>query len=268
MDKYEKLKARLKELGSVLVSFSGGIDSTFLLTAAVEVLGDNACAVTGTDESFPERELEFTRAYCREKGIRHYIVGTDPMKYEGYRNNTVKRCYYCKKSLFAQELKLADKIGVSYVAEGSNADDSSDYRPGALAACELGIVSPLKEAGFTKEEIRECAKALGISIWDKPAYACLASRFVYGEEITADKLKRIEIAENLLSDLGFEQRRVRLHGNLARIEVRACDIHKLAEENTRARIVSELARIGFDYVTADLAGYIRGSMNIFEEGKK
>lgn len=264
MDKYEKLKVGLKELGSVLVSFSGGIDSAFLLAAAVEALGDKACAVKGTDESFPERELEFTKQYCRERGIRHYIVEKFPMKYEGYR----RRYYYCKKSLFEEEMKLAKKIGVAYVAEGSNADDRGDYRPGTLAAFELGVVSPLRDAVFTKAEIRECARNMGISIWDKPAYACLASRFVYGEAITAEKLKKIETAENLLSDLGFAQKRVRLHGNLARIEVEGCDIQRLAEEKTRKVIVSEFARIGFDYVTADLAGYVTGSMNRFEEDGK
>lgn len=262
MDKLKKLEENLKALGSVAVGYSGGVDSTFLLTVAHRVLGDKAVAVTGVDESMPARELEAAEKYCAEKGIRHLIVRTRPLEEEGYRFNSRDRCYYCKRCLFTEMRKAADREGIKYIAEGSNTDDLGDYRPGLRAVAELDVVSPLRDAGLTKEEIRCCSRELGIPTWDKPAFACLASRFEYGQEITVEKLAMVEKAEQLLAELGFRQMRVRVHGKLARIEVEPGDIERLAREDTRSVVWAALKGYGFDFVALDLKGYKTGSMNI------
>lgn len=259
--KLDKLKKYIADLGSLAVGFSGGVDSSLLLAVAHEVLGERLIAVTGADASVPEREVNEAIAFCKERGIRHIICKVDPLKEEGYRHNGPDRCYFCKHGIFTEVKKIADENGIEYMAEGSNMDDIGDYRPGLRAAAELSVKSPLREAELTKSEIRLISKAMGLPTWSKPAYACLASRFVYGEEITEEKLHMIDTAEQFLIEHGFFEERVRIHGNLARIEVPPADIPKLAAEEIREKIYDRFREIGFLFVTLDLKGYRLGSMN-------
>ena len=259
--KLDKLKNYIADLGSLAVGFSGGVDSSLLLAVAHEVLGERLIAVTGADASVPEREVNEAIAFCKERGIRHIICKVDPLKEEGYRHNGPDRCYFCKHGIFTEVKKIADENGIEYMAEGSNMDDIGDYRPGLRAAAELSVKSPLREAEFTKSEIRLISKTMGLPTWSKPAYACLASRFVYGEEITEEKLHMIDTAEQFLIEHGFFEERVRMHGNLARIEVPPADIPKLAAEELREKIYDKFREIGFLFVTLDLKGYRLGSMN-------
>ncbi|MBR6173548.1 MAG: ATP-dependent sacrificial sulfur transferase LarE [Eubacterium sp.] len=260
-EKLDRLEAYLRELGSLAVGFSGGVDSSFLLYVAHKVLGDHAIAVSGADASVPERELDSAKAFCREYGIRHIIFRMNPMKEDGYRNNSPDRCYFCKRGIYTEIRRIADEEGIAFMAEGSNLDDIGDYRPGLRAAAELSVKCPLREAGLTKKDIRMISKALGLPTWNKPAYACLASRFVYGEEITEEKLRMIDQAEQYLISLGFVEERVRIHGKLARIEVPAKDISRLAEEEIRDAVYKRFKEIGFLFVTLDMHGYRMGSMN-------
>ena len=259
--KLARLKNYIMELGSLAVGFSGGVDSSFLLFVAHEVLGDKVIAVTGADASVPDRELQEAKAFCNDRGIRHIICKVDPLKEEGYRHNSPDRCYFCKHGIFTEVKKIADENGIGYMAEGSNMDDIGDYRPGLRAAAELSVKSPLREAELTKTDIRMISKALGLPTWSKPAYACLASRFVYGEEITEEKLRMIDQAEQFLIENGFLEERVRMHGNIARIEVPAKDIQRLAGEKIRESVCKRFKEIGFMYVTLDMLGYRLGSMN-------
>lgn len=260
-EKLEQLKSYLMDLGSLAVGFSGGVDSTFLLYVAHEVLGDWAIAVTAHDASFPERELDLARDFCKTHGIRHFIKEIDPLEEENYRHNSPDRCYYCKRLIFTELKKIATENGVEYVAEGSNMDDLGDYRPGLLAVTELGITNPLRMAGMTKSDIRALSQAFDLPTWDKPSFACLASRFVYGEEITKEKLHMVDLAEQVLIDNGFYSERVRFHGNLARIEVPAEDIPRIIKDDIRLKIYDEFKKIGFLYVALDMKGYRTGSMN-------
>lgn len=255
------LEENLKELGSLAVAFSSGVDSTFLLKVAKDVLKDNVIAVTARSGSFPKRELNEAAEFCKKEGIRQLFVDIDEMSIEGFRNNPVDRCYYCKKEVFTRITEAAESCGIKYVAEGSNIDDNGDYRPGLKAVEELGIKSPLRHAGLTKAEIRELSKEMGLPTWEKPSFACLASRFVYGEKITEEKLSMVDKAEQMLLELGFKQFRVRIHGNMARIEVLPEEISKLTEDSVRNAVYTRFKEIGFDYVTVDLAGYRTGSMN-------
>lgn len=260
-EKLTKLENYIRDLGSLAVGFSGGVDSSLLLIVAHNVLGDKAIAITGADASIPERELNEAKKFCEERGIKQIICTVDPLKIEGFRKNSPDRCYFCKYGIFTEIKKLAEENGIKYAAEGSNMDDLGDYRPGLRAVEELSVKSPLREAGLTKSEIREISKAMGLPTWSKPAYACLASRFVYGEEITEEKLHMIDMAEQFLIEHGFYEERVRMHGNIARIEVPAKDIPRLASDEIREEVYKKFKEIGFLFVTLDMRGYKLGSMN-------
>lgn len=260
-EKYDSLLLYLKSLGSVAVAFSGGVDSAFLLFAAKKALGENAAAVTANSRSFPEREFTEAADFCKTHKIRQEICFTEELKIEGFAQNPPDRCYLCKREIFRKILEIAKKNNISYVAEGSNLDDCGDYRPGLRAIAELGVKSPLKETGFTKEDIRVMSRYFNLPTWNKQSFACLSTRFVYGETITEEKLTMVDRAEQLLIDLGFHQLRVRIHGMTARIEVMPDDFTKLVSDEIRNVITSEFKKIGFDYVTMDLTGYRTGSMN-------
>lgn len=257
--KYEKLKEYLNSLESVAVAFSSGVDSTFLLKVARDTLGDNAVAVTARSCSFPERELNEAIAFCKSEGIRHFIVDSEELDIENFSNNPPNRCYLCKRELFEKIGKIAKKEGIKNVIEGSNLDDNGDYRPGLQAVAELGVKSPLRFANLTKSDIRRLSKQLGLPTWNKQSFACLSSRFVYGEKISREKLSMVDKAEQLLLDLGFHQVRVRIHGNIARIEVEPEEFEKVLQNRTE--IAKKFRQYGFQYVSLDLLGYRMGSMN-------
>lgn len=260
-EKFELLKNNIQKRGSAAVAFSGGVDSTFLIKVAHEVLGDKLIAVTATSSTYPERELKEAIKYAEEIGVKHIIISSEELDIEGFASNPKNRCYYCKKELFTKIKDVAKKNGVEYVFDGSNLDDTGDYRPGMQAARELDVISPLKEAGLTKADIRELSKELGLPTWDKPSFACLSSRFPYGKKITIPKLKMVEEAEQYLLDMGIKQVRVRHHGEIARIEVSPAERVKFFDLEVMDKIGEKFKSIGFTYITLDILGYRTGSMN-------
>lgn len=261
MKKMRLLQNILRGYRSVLVAFSGGVDSTFLLKAASDVLGDSVTAVIADLVSLPEREREEAEAFCARNEIRHFVLPVNVLDIPEFSSNQKDRCYHCKRAVFQRILRAAGERCMSVVAEGSNLDDEGDYRPGMRAVKELGIVSPLRECGLTKEEIRYLSREMGLSTWNKPSLACLASRFPYGEGITREKLAMVEMAERFLTELGVGQVRVRMHGRMARIELEPEDFPKVMAEPERQKVVRQLRELGFTYVSLDLTGYRTGSLN-------
>lgn len=259
--KYEKLKSIIKDCGKIAIAFSGGVDSTFLTKAAKDVLGENAVAVTISSILVTDDELKEADDFCKAENIEHLIYNADVLSIPGFENNPPDRCYICKKAIFTNVQNLVGERGISVIAEGTNVDDDGDYRPGIRAIKELGVRSPLKEAGLTKAEIRELSCMLGLKTWNKPSCACLASRFAYGEVINKDKLDMIYSAECYIRSLGFEQFRVRLQDGIARIELRPADIQKFIENGIKDKVSEKLHTLGFKYVSLDLDGYRLGSMN-------
>lgn len=261
-EKVAQLKKLFKQLGKVEVAYSGGVDSSLLLKVAVDTLGnENVVAVTALSPLYPERELTGAKEMAEAIGVRHVLIESNELEIEGFSHNPQDRCYYCKRELFGKLLDLAKKEKWGVVVEGSTADDLRDHRPGRKAIQELGIRSPLQEIGFTKAEVRELSEALGLPTWEKPSFACLASRFPYGEEITTESLKKVDQAEAFLLHLGFKQVRVRHYQDLARIEVYPEEIGRLMERSLREEVVKHLKEIGYTYVTLDLQGFRSGSMN-------
>lgn len=259
--KYEKLKSIIKDCGKIAIAFSGGVDSTFLTKVAKDVLGENAVAVTISSILVTDDELKEADDFCKAENIEHLIYNADVLSIPRFENNPPDRCYICKKAIFTNVQNLVGERGISVIAEGTNVDDDGDYRPGMRAIKELGVRSPLKEAGLTKAEIRELSCMLGLKTWNKPSCACLASRFAYGEVINKDKLDMIYSAECYIRSLGFEQFRVRLQDGIARIELRPADIQKFIENGIKDKVSEKLHALGFKYVSLDLDGYRLGSMN-------
>lgn len=259
--KKQKLDDYLKSLGSLAVAFSGGVDSTFLLKSAHDVLGDRAVAVTACSSTFPHREQIESNEFAKRYGIAQRFIDSEELDIKGYSENPTDRCYYCKSELFTKIKALADEMGIEHIAEGSNMDDLGDFRPGLRAVKEKGILSPLRYAELGKEEIRLLSKEMGLETWDKPSFACLASRIPYGQKITKEKLSVIDEAEQFLIDLGFKQVRVRHHGEIARIELSTNEMPKIFENELSEKIYNKLKQLGFIYVTLDLKGYQMGSMN-------
>jgi uncharacterized protein len=259
--KLDSLQGLLRDLDGVLVAYSGGVDSAFLLRVAVDVLGDCALAVTASSDSYAEGELEAAQRLAGEIGARHLVVATHEMENPSYLANPANRCYFCKSELWETLAPIAREHGIATLADGFNVDDVGDFRPGAKAARERGVRSPLREAGLGKQEIRLLSREMGLSTWDKPALACLSSRVPYGEHIDRQKLGQIDRAERLLRELGFRQVRVRHHGAIARIELPPEDIPRFIGAGLGEPIARRMKELGFQYVTLDLEGYRTGSLN-------
>jgi pyridinium-3,5-biscarboxylic acid mononucleotide sulfurtransferase len=264
--KKEHLINGLSNLDSLMVAFSGGVDSALLLASALEALGEKLVAATAVSPIHPRREQDEAIRFVRERGIAHCLFQTNVMEIPQFTANGVDRCYLCKVAFSGKLFRVAGERGIAHVAHGANRDDLEDYRPGLRAAQEAGIIAPLIEARLSKEEIRFLAREMGLSEWDKPAMACLASRFPYGRPITEEGLRMVEAAEELLSDEGFGGVRVRHHGPVARIEINASDINRMVSGGRRKAIVESLRRIGFEHVALDLEGYVPGKMNRGIEG--
>jgi uncharacterized protein len=264
--KLENLNKKLKKMGSVVIAFSGGVDSSFLVKVAYDLLGEKVVAVTATSSTYPKAELQEAERIAKLIGVRHIVIDSEETEIDNFKRNPTNRCYYCKKELFSKLKDIAKRENFNYVLDGTNYDDLDDFRPGMQAVKELDIVSPLKEVKLTKKDIRDLSEEMNLDTWDKPAFACLASRFPYGTEITKEKLDRIDKAENVLRNLGLKQLRVRYHDKIARIEVNKKDIRLLLKHSDE--IIKELKKLGFTYITLDLEGYRTGSLNeVLENGR-
>lgn len=259
--KLSQLKESLRNMGSAVLAYSGGVDSSFLLKVAVSVLGDRVLAVIARSATYPDEELSQAIELAEKLGARYVVIDTDELSDPRFSSNPPDRCYYCKHELFGKLSTIAHEKGFGRVIDGSNVDDLRDTRPGARAAAELSVSSPLKEAGLTKSEIRQLSRSAGLPTWSKPAQACLASRFPYGSQIVASELRKVAVAEGALRKLGFSQVRVRVHGETARVEVLPEELEELLSPGKRAAVVDELKKAGFFYVSIDLEGYRTGSMN-------
>jgi uncharacterized protein len=259
-EKADALRLRLATLGSVVVAYSGGVDSAYLAYIASRTLGDRAVAVTADSPSYPERHRRLAFQIARDFGLRHEVVHTRELDRPEYRANPVNRCYYCKHELYTHLSRIASERG-AIVVDGNNADDRGDYRPGRQAAREFGVRSPLDEVNLTKDEIRALSKRAGLPTWDEPASACLSSRIPYHHDVTDEKLRTIERAEDALRRLGFRVFRVRHHDELARLEISRAEMARALDDDTAAAIVRELKAIGYRYVSLDLQGYRTGSLN-------
>jgi uncharacterized protein len=260
-DGLKRLQDILRGYGSVLIAYSGGVDSTFLCKTAFETLGANAVAVTARSSTYPVRELKESRDFAKMIGIRHLEIDSEELDIPGFAQNDRNRCFYCKEELFTKLLTLSEELHMQAVLEGSNLDDNGDYRPGLRAAEALGIKSPMREAGLTKQMIRLLSQDYGLPTWNKPSFACLSSRFPYGEPITHDKLQQVEKAEQFLFDKGFSQVRVRHHGQVARIELLPAELPRLLDPAVAEEISRFFRNLGFQYTAADISGYRTGSMN-------
>jgi uncharacterized protein len=261
VDKLSTLKKSLSEMESVLVAYSGGVDSAFLLKVAHDVLGDRAVAVTALSESYAKREFEESKMVAGQIGARQILIETGELEQLGYRENSPERCFFCKDELFTKLEPLAQREGLKYVVYGEIADDQTDHRPGARAAKQHHVRAPLADAGLTKLEIRRLSRELGLPTWDKPSMACLSSRIPYGSEVTPEKLAMVEKAEEVLRSLGLRQYRVRHHDTVARIEVEPRDFEELVRSPLREMVIDRIKAVGYRYVTLDLQGYRTGSLN-------
>ncbi|MCX7918737.1 MAG: ATP-dependent sacrificial sulfur transferase LarE [bacterium] len=260
--KYMKLKEILKGMESILVAYSGGVDSTFLLKVATDTLGrEKTLGVTAQSATYPKHERESAIQMAKQFGFSHLVIESEELNIEGFAANSVNRCYICKRELFRKLVQIAKEKGLAYVCDGSNQSDLADIRPGMNAAKEFGIRSPLQEAGLTKEEIRGLSRELGLPTWDKPSFACLSSRIPFGERITIEKLQQVDAAERVLRECGVKQVRVRHHGAIARIEIEPADFPKVIEPKTAQKICTKLKSLGFTFVTLDLQGYRTGAMH-------
>jgi uncharacterized protein len=260
--KYARLVGLLRDMQSVVVAFSGGVDSTLLARAAGDALGDRALLVTADSETYPEGELAEARRLAELMGLRHVVVRTDELANPEYARNGANRCFFCKEELFGRLAPIAEREGIGTLVYGANMDDLGDHRPGMKSAAERGVRAPLIEAELTKREIRDLSRQLGLPTWDKPSFACLSSRFQYGDRITADKLRQVDAAESFVRSLGFRQFRVRHHDRLARLEIPLDEIPRLWEDGRHEAIVTRFREIGYLYVAVDLGGFQSGSANL------
>lgn len=260
--KLKELTRILHDMGSVVVAFSGGVDSTFLLKVAFDTLGEKVVAVTATSSTYPSFELEQAKDLAREFGVRHILIDSEELDIPEFRNNPPNRCYFCKKELFGKLREISEELGMAFVADGNNHDDLDDFRPGRIAAEELGVRSPLTEAGLRKEEIRVLSRHMGLHTWNKGSFACLSSRFPYGKEITREALLKIEACEAFLKEKGFVQFRVRYHDEVARLEIGENELGRFSDSSLRKEITEQFKKAGFTYVSLDLNGYRTGSMNL------